>query len=265
MQVLGSGPVLLLLHGTGATTHSWRSLAPLLAAHFTVVAPDLPGHGFTDMPARRGSDRPGLSLPGMAAAVRDLLRVLDLRPRLGIGHSAGAAILARMCLDGFDLAALISVNGALRPLGSVTGRFFSPLAKVLAQSTFASHLFAWSAGRSGVQRMVAQTGSVIDQRGMDFYGRLAANPGHVAAALGMMANWDLPSLDRDMSRLRTPLFLIVGSKDRTISPEDAFEIRKRLPATRIDCLPGFGHLAHEERPDLVADLIVRIAADMHEL
>ena len=47
VQVMGQGPVALLLHGTGSATHSWRDLAPLLARDFTVVAPDLPGHGFT--------------------------------------------------------------------------------------------------------------------------------------------------------------------------------------------------------------------------
>ena len=50
VQVAGDGPVLLLLHGTGAATHSWRDLLPLLAERFTVVAPDLPGHGRSDGP-----------------------------------------------------------------------------------------------------------------------------------------------------------------------------------------------------------------------
>ena len=55
VQELGApeAPVLLLLHGTGAATHSWAGLAPLLAPHFRVVALDLPGHGFTDpLPSR---------------------------------------------------------------------------------------------------------------------------------------------------------------------------------------------------------------------
>ena len=51
VQVAGSGPVLLLLHGTGASTHSWRKLLPLLHEQFTVVVPDLPGHGFSSMAA----------------------------------------------------------------------------------------------------------------------------------------------------------------------------------------------------------------------
>ena len=67
---------MLLLHGTGAATHSWRGLAPLLATHFTLIAPDLPGHGFTQTP----SD-PGLSLPGMARLVAALLAELASRPK----------------------------------------------------------------------------------------------------------------------------------------------------------------------------------------
>ena len=55
VQVMGSGPVLLLLHGTGASSHSWRDLAPRLARHFTVLAPDLPGHGFSAQPAAEAS------------------------------------------------------------------------------------------------------------------------------------------------------------------------------------------------------------------
>ena len=47
VQTAGNGPVMLLIHGTAAATHSWGGLLPLLAARYTVVAPDLPGHGFT--------------------------------------------------------------------------------------------------------------------------------------------------------------------------------------------------------------------------
>ena len=95
VQQMGEGPSLLLIHGTGAATHSWRGLLPLLAQHFSVIAPDLPGHGFTQSPP---SHR--LSLPGMAADLGALLRKLEVRPEIAVGHSAGAAILARMCLAG---------------------------------------------------------------------------------------------------------------------------------------------------------------------
>ena len=95
VQRMGEGPPLLLIHGTGAATHSWRGLLPLLAQHFSVIAPDLPGHGFTQSPPAHR-----LSLPGMAADIGALLRKLEVRPEIAVGHSAGAAILARMCLAG---------------------------------------------------------------------------------------------------------------------------------------------------------------------
>jgi magnesium chelatase accessory protein len=71
VQVMGQGPALLLAHGTAATTHSWRALAPLLATRFTVVAPDLPGHGFTEAPPAVS-----LTVPGMACALAELLDTL---------------------------------------------------------------------------------------------------------------------------------------------------------------------------------------------
>ena len=84
VQELGpeAAPALLLVHGTGAATHSWRGLMPRLAEHFRVVAPDLPGHGFTDpLPDRR------LSLPGMAAAITELARAVGCAPAVEIGRA----------------------------------------------------------------------------------------------------------------------------------------------------------------------------------
>ena len=72
VQRMGKGPALLLIHGTGAASHSWRGVMTVLAERFTVVAPDLPGHGFTQAPPPHR-----LSLPGMAADLGALLRKLD--------------------------------------------------------------------------------------------------------------------------------------------------------------------------------------------
>lgn len=253
VQQMGQGQALLLVHGTGATTHSWRGLLPLLAKHFAVIAPDLPGHGFTALPAQHR-----MSLPGMAHLLGDLLGVLEIRPEIVVGHSAGAAILARMCLDGVIAPrCLISLNGALLPLGGMPGRLFSPLARLLASSSFAAQLFAWRAGdRNMVQRLLRGTGSSIDPEGAELYLRLARNPGHVAGALAMMANWDLQGLARDLPKLKTPLVLVAGSNDRTIPSADAYRLHALMPRTEVVRLSGLGHLAHEEQAALVADLIL---------
>lgn len=256
VQVMGTGPAILLVHGTGAATHSWRDLAPILAERFTVIAPDLPGHGFSDCPPPHL-----LSLPAMAQGLASLLGTLDAKPVLVAGHSAGAAILARMCLDQMLApAALVSLNGALLPLTGLPGHVFAPAARFLAAIPGVPRLFARRAlDRTLVERLLRDTGSTIDARGTDLYARLVSRPGHVAATLGMMAKWELRPLERDLPRLLTPLVLIAGSNDRTIPPDDARRIRALVPGASLHVLPGLGHLAHEERPDEVAALIGRLA------
>jgi magnesium chelatase accessory protein len=255
VQVAGAGPVILLAHGTGAATHSWRGLFPLLAEKFTVVAPDLPGHGFTELPP---SHR--LTLPGMAWGLRELLRTLGLSPALAVGHSAGAAVLIRMALDGYLPArAIVSLNGALLPLGGMPGPIFSPLARMAVMLPGVPSLLSWQASDPAtVARLLEGTGSRIDEAGVALYARLLRRPGHIAAALSMMANWDLEPLAEGIGRLAVPLVLVVGTADRTIPPSHAERVRALLPAARIIALSGLGHLAHEEQPDEIAQLIATL-------
>ncbi len=256
VQRMGEGPEVLLIHGTGASTHSWRALIPILADSFSVIAVDLPGHGFTS--AASGYR---LSLPGMAGALADLIAELDAEPVLGVGHSAGAAILAQMALKkGHPLRGVVSVNGALLPLGGVAGQVFSPLARICAAGPLIPWFFASRAANPTVlERLIRETGSTLDPEGMDLYGRLARNSGHVAAAFGMMANWDLRTLKRNLPRLQVPLLLVTGSNDRTVPPSHSRQVHRLAPATELASLSGLGHLAHEEDPDATAAIISRFA------
>jgi magnesium chelatase accessory protein len=256
VQQMGEGPPILLVHGTGAATHSWRALAPMLAETFRVVAPDLPGHGFTQVPSSHK-----LSLPAMAEGLTDLLRALDISPPLVVGHSAGAAILARMALDGAIAPhALASLNGALLPLHGLPGHLFSPIAKLLCTTSLAPRLFAWRARDPRVvQRLLDGTGSAIDAEGIELYGRLARNPGHVAAALGMMASWDLHPIERDLPHLAARLVLVASDNDRMIPSRHALRVRRLVPNATLVPLPNLGHLAHEERPEEIARLLIGLA------
>ncbi|MCX8100630.1 MAG: alpha/beta fold hydrolase [Geminicoccaceae bacterium] len=259
VQLLGEGrgADLLLLHGTGAASHSMAGLAPLLAERFRVIVPDLPGHGFTDpLPAEQ------TTLPGMAAAIAELLAALGAAPVLVAGHSAGAAILARMALDGHLAARLIvALNGALVPLDGLPGLIFSPMAKFAAASEFVPRLFAWHAriDPSMVAHLLRDTGSRLDSRTIEFYARLARAPGHVAGALAMMAGWDLDGLARDLPRLATPLLLLVGRNDRTVPPAAARRVEALVPTAELLYVPGLGHLAHEEAPETIAAAILERA------
>lgn len=255
VQVMGEGPMLLLLHGTGAATHSWRDLAPLLAEHFTIVAPDLPGHGFTT-----GRPGGGLSMPVMARAIGDLLQALDMAPHVIVGHSAGAAIALRMALDGLaSPKAIVGLDSAILPFPGLGAKLFPTLARLLFVNPFAPHFFARLGRTSGeTARFLARsTGSHIDADGVRFYERLFATSDHCAGAISMMADWDLDALKRDLPRVRTRLLLVHGDGDAAIPLSAAQEAAAMIEGARLVTMPGLGHLAHEERPEEVADLILK--------
>lgn len=256
VQQTGDGPQLLLIHGTGAATHSWRGLLPLLAQRFSIVAPDLPGHGFTELPQPAA-----LSLTGMADALQELLRVLGKNPDLVAGHSAGAAILAQLCLtERIAPRALISLNGAFLPFRGNWGPVFAPLSRFFSATSLLPRLFARVAEKQSViEKLLLDTGSSVEPVGVQLYGRLASNPGHVAGALGMMANWDLRPLLRELPRLKPKLFLVAASNDRTIPAAEATVVSARVPGATLISQAGLGHLAHEERPQDTADIVVNVA------
>lgn len=251
IEDMGSGPVVLLLHGTGASTHSWRHFAPILARRFRVIAVDLPGHGFTEAP------RPSLlSLPQMSQSVSALLSVLHVKPDIGIGHSAGAAILCRMTLDHrLDAKEIVSLNGAFLPFGGPASQFFGGIAKLLLLNPFVPSMFTWTADSGMVRRLITGTGSEIDSQGLALYCRLFRNSTHVASALGMMANWDLESLSRDLPKLKTRLTLIAASNDKAVPSDVAYRVHNMVPGSKVILLKGMGHLAHEEKPAEVTDII----------
>jgi magnesium chelatase accessory protein len=251
VQVMGSGPVLLLLHGTGASTHSFRDMMGPLSQSFTLVVPDLPGHGFTDLPAFYK-----LSLDGMARAVGDLLRALDLSPSLAVGHSAGAAIAVRMTLDRMiQPQALISLNGALTPFRGAPNFLFPAIAKALFLNPFTPRLVAKRATTPAITRLVRDIGSPLDEIGVSYYQRLISTPAHVAGALGMMANWRLQGLGRDLVKLKAPITFVACANDKAVPPTDGATLAGRAPQGRYLEIPNLGHLGHEEAPERFVALI----------
>ena len=254
VQVMGEGPVLLLLHGTGAATHSWRDLAPMLAKTHTIVAPDLPGHGFTAAPSRPTD----FALPKVARGVATLLDALQATPQAIIGHSAGAAIAVRMALDGVAApAGLVGLNAALLPFPGPLGPWAPVLARTLFYNPFSLGLFAHRASRPGaVADLLRNTGSTLDARGVSLYERLFRSAGHLESTVALMAHWDLTALKRELPRLRAPLSLIVGDKDRAVPPDAAYQVQRLVKQARIAVAPGLGHLAHEEDPETVSALIL---------
>ena len=248
--VPGGAPSILLLHGTGASTHSFRDLAPLLARHARVLVPDLPGHGGTETP--RGD---GLTLPGMAKRVAALCDAMGFVPDVIVGHSAGAAVAIEAALSEHLAPRLIvGLNAALKPMQGYA--LFSPLAKALFVNPLVPMIFARAARREGTaRRLLEQTGSRLSGQGVEYYRRLFAMTDHVYGALGMMAGWDLETLQRRLPGLRVPLVLVTAADDGTVPARDAPAHLARVREGRHVALPAGGHLVHEVDPGAIARLL----------
>ena len=82
----------------------------------------------------------------------------------------------------------------------------------------------------------------------------------LAGALAMMAHWDLHDLQAQLPRLAAQLHLLTGSHDLTVSPKHSNRVLQYLPNAHCQSFTGLGHLAHEERPDLIAQAILSIGS-----
>jgi len=251
IQEMGTGPDLLLLHGAGATTHSWRDLMPALARGRRVTAIDLPGHGFT-----RAPHGPIMGLPGMAGAVAALAEALGLDLDAVIGHSAGTAVAIEMALQGTACRRIVGLNAALTPFRGIAGVLFPPMAKALALNPVTPWVFSRFAGWTGqARRLIEGTGSNIGPRGNALYARAIARPGHVAGALEMMSRWELEPMLARLGEIDIPITLIVGERDRAVPPGEARRLARKVAGIELISAGQLGHLMHEERPDEVAVLI----------
>jgi magnesium chelatase accessory protein len=132
----------------------------------------------------------------------------------------------------------------------------SGLARLLFVNPLVPSLFARVARMDGqVDRFLKRsTGSSIDRRGVELYARLFASPDHCAGAIEMMADWDLAGLVRQLPTLPVPMHIAHGEQDTAIRPEDARRAAA-LARAEFTLLPALGHLAHEERPKMAAELI----------
>lgn len=255
VQRAGSGPKVLLLHGTGASTHSWAGLFPALAAHHEIMAVDLPGHAFT-----RSSGGQRSSLPGMATAIAQLLERCAFLPEILIGHSAGAAIAIRVAAQmPRSPRCVIGINGALRPLAGLAGLAGPTIAKAITVSPLmVSAIARGGRDQERVARLIRSTGSEPSEPYLGIYARLFATPEHVRGTMGMMANWDVSRIESDLERAGCPLVLITGARDQAVSPADAAGLARRFGQVTHLPLPRLGHLAHEEDPETVANAILSL-------
>lgn len=257
----GIGPLALLLHGTGASTHSMAPLSKELSGYYSTLSIDLPGHGFTRSPVRFEP-----SLPNVCRAISDLLAKLNAQPELIIGHSAGAAIALQIGEAApSPPSGIASINGALQPFDGVMGLIAPATAKLFTIGGLAANALAQSARNPArVRRLVEDTGSVISDRAIRQYAFLMQHPAHIQGTLKLMAHWKLTHMKTLCSRLDLPILFLTGARDRAVSPTTSRDISNFCSSGKHVSLTDYGHLVHEEAPDEVSRYILDWAAKKNQ-
>lgn len=251
-------PVIVLLHGFGASTFSWREVLQPLAAVGDVIAYDRPGFGFTERPAVEGEGENPYGTPGNLELLDALLA--DIAPNrevIVVGHSAGgliAAEYARLNSDTVDQLVLVA------PAVYTTGGLPAWLAPFvgLPQIQRLGPILVQGIATSGEQLLEQ---SFVDQAVLTD----AVREGYRAplTVIGWEEGlWRFTTAPRDnglvanLDGISQPTLLITGDSDTVVPTADTERLATELPGSELVIIPQSGHLPHEEAPEPFVDAVV---------
>ena len=252
IQKFGStGKKLLLIHGTGASSHSWYPLVENLNLDFEILCLDLPGHGFTRAFAKQNKQ-----LATIVDQISFLLRKLDFYPNIIIGHSAGAAVAYELAKKIETESSTVAINAAFGQFSGLAGLAFPYFAKLAASTTIPARFLNLLASKEEiVRKLLASTGSTIPEQQIKCYQYLFSNPDHVDGTLQLMADWDLGNFLDRLPEETSPIHFLVGDKDKTVPPHISKSWDQLMPNSSLTKYKGLGHLLHEEDPSAVSSIL----------
>ncbi len=249
-----SAPAVLLVHGFGGSTFSFRkNVAPLSEAGFHVVAFDLPGSGLSDK--RWGTD---YSHPAQADFVVEMMRVLGIREGTLVAHSLGANIAAHVALRHPEVVRKLVFIAPVFFEGTAPGRGrwllrFPPVRR-WARILVRRKLQPPGSGRT--LRTAYGDPSLVTPDVIEGYAAPRWMKDWDLALLGMARDTPASALTRPLSEIHVPVLIVWGEKDRWVPMASGARLRKELPGAEWLVVPGAGHLLLEERPEAVDARIV---------
>jgi pimeloyl-ACP methyl ester carboxylesterase len=253
----GSGPVVVMLHGSGADQGVFTAPAHLLAQRgYRVIALDLPGSGLS----QAGPDT-GFTIPANTALLGAFLTALDLQPAALLGHSTGGQIAWTFALDAPDLAPRLIL---LAPTGQPTP---SPLAWQIAAlpvlGPMLKNVTPQIVVRQNLRDAVFDDSAITEAQVIRYHDLLLRE----GARDALFARMQAVSFARvkDLPCLHQPVLLLWGQEDIWLPPALGRDFEQALPAVTHISLPGTGHnlpeeLAPERFADLVADWLTTTPA-----
>jgi len=243
-----AAPVLVLVHGFGASVHTWEPWVERLQIHYRIISVDLPGHGLTRAPSGHS-----FSAGSNAQLIEELTQRLNVRRLTLVGHSMGGAVAVRYALAHPEkLDGLVLVAAAAWPREQPrTGR--TPLAFQLLRTPVGRALLRYANPRLFAERGLVSAyhdRSMVREEMVDRYVDLARAPGHRALLSSDRNNrGDPPLRPEDFAGIATPTLVIHGENDRIIAVEDSRALAAAIPQARLVIYPDTGHMPMEEAPD----------------
>ncbi len=245
----GSGPLLVLVHGIAGTSATWNSVMPWLAERYTVIAPDLLGHGESSKPEG------DYSLGAYANEIRDLLEALGHDRSTLVGHSLGGGVALQYAYqfpERCERLVLVSSGGL--------GRELHPLLRAAALPG-AEVVLPWlsRAGERSVGKVVHLLGGVGVRASADLeetwrsFLSLADRGArrafiHTVRGIIDLHGQRVSAADRLYLAAGLPTLIVWGERDPLIPVRHAREACERIPGSRLEIFPGAGHFPYRDDP-----------------
>jgi pimeloyl-ACP methyl ester carboxylesterase len=256
-RTAGEGPALLLLHGVTNSSQTWERVAPLLSERFTLIAPDLLGHG--DSAAPRGD----YSLGAHASGVRDLLTMLGHDHVTVVGHSLGGGIAMQFAYQFPERCArlvLVSSGGLGRDVHLVLRAATLPGADYVLPLLTATRVLGLGRNVGGVLRRVGLApGGDVDVLARGFASLDNADSRqaflHTVRAVIEPGGQRVSARDRLALAALLPSLIVWGERDSIIPLAHGEAAHAAMPGSRLEVFPGAGHMPHDADPERFARVL----------
>lgn len=250
----GSGRPILMIHGFGASTYTWRHLVPPLARRYEVIAVDLKGAGRAAKPDDRH-----YSVHDQARHVADLVAQRDLRDLTLVGHSFGGGVVLSAVIGGAlplgRLRSLVLIDSMAYPqrfpwfLAAVRVPVVGPLALGLLPKTAQVRLVL----RSGYHRPARITREAVETYAAPLR-TAAGRRALVETALAMPPD-DADALAEKYPQITLPTLIVWGRDDAIVPLSIGRRLHEAIASSRLVVVDDAGHLPHEEQPERVLDAL----------
>lgn len=242
-------PVLLLIHGMAGSSVTWREVMPALSQRYTVIAPDLPGHGESDKP------RQDYSLGAQANALRDLLVAIGIDRATVIGQSLGGGVAMQLAYQHpmhCERLVLVSSGGLGQEVSWILRALTFPGVEYVTPILFpsfvrdAGNLVSRSLQRFGLRAPRVEEEwrsyvSLIDPETREAFLR-------TLRAVVNVGGQTVSAHDRLYLSSLLPTLILWGERDRIIPVAHAHEAHRAMPGSQLVIFEESGHFPHVEEP-----------------